>query len=205
MVQVYTIDVFLEEFEKEYYRQIKVSSGATVARLVYTVLSSFHLSGTHLYSLKYNNTFFEIKTDDPWLQTHPVIDPTSLRIYKLELKVGDELEILYDFNLDWRFKVKVVEINDIATNKKGKNYPKVKVAMGDHLLESTPKETLRAYINQVDETNSPIALTFPLNDEKIWWDYREVNIDQINGTLKENAIALEDYYENLEDQYNLDY
>lgn len=61
---VYEFEIKLCNLEDKYWRRIEITSVSTVAKLAYAIMASFELSGSHLFSVRYINSYFEFYNDN---------------------------------------------------------------------------------------------------------------------------------------------
>ena len=99
---VYEFEIKLCNLEDKYWRRIEITSVSTVAKLAYAIMASFELSGSHLFSVRYINSYFEFYNDN--------------------LSVGDKLKMVYDFGADLNFAIKLTEIKEFKRGT-GTHYP----------------------------------------------------------------------------------
>lgn len=112
---VYEFIVKLCGLEDKYWRRIEITSVSTVAKLAYAIMASFELSGSHLFSVRYNNSHFEFYNDN-------AIPPCDFKLKNLNLSVGDKLKMVYDFGADLNFEIELAEIKEFKKGT-GTHYP----------------------------------------------------------------------------------
>ena len=95
---VYEFEIKLCNLEDKYWRRIEITSVSTVAKLAYAIMASFELSGSHLFSVRYINSYFEFYNDN-------AIQPCD-----------------YDFGSDLNFAIKLTEIKEFKRGT-GTHYP----------------------------------------------------------------------------------
>ena len=80
-------------------------------------MASFELSGSHLFSVRYINSYFEFYNDN-------AIQPCDFKLKNLNLSVGDKLKMVYDFGADLNFEIKLTAIKEMKKGM-GTHYPYV--------------------------------------------------------------------------------
>jgi hypothetical protein len=117
-----------------------------VAKLAYAIMASFELSGSHLFSIEYDDCNFIFNNDEECL------NPNKFKLISLELLKGDTLKMIYDFGADLNFEIKLTAIKEI---KKG---------MGTHF----------PYVLSGAEAVIPEDLSVPELMERLESEYKEV-------------------------------
>ena len=204
MADVYKFRVKLQELEKYLWRDIEVSSLSTVAKLGYVILSAFQTQGSHLCGITYDNFRYEFdyvgdlfdSLDD---DIEDVIPPNTVKLSSLKLKVGDKLEMEYDYGAGWTFDIELISISPMQKGT-GNHYPYITDGAGWGIIEDTCPGEILDYIKQIDKTGVLPKIQhryMPLFE--IEWDYRIFDIKTLNALLKYDVQKLQDAYEDFEE------
>lgn len=129
-------------------------------------MASFELSGSHLFSVRYINSYFEFYNDN-------AIQPCDFKLKNLNLSVGDKLKMVYDFGADLNFEIKLTAIKEM---KKG---------MGTHY----------PYVLSGAGTKIPEDMFIPELIEELDSLYKEYDSELDNVLLKGKIQILKDQYE----------
>ncbi|MGN0179417.1 MAG: plasmid pRiA4b ORF-3 family protein [Monoglobaceae bacterium] len=203
MADVYKFRVKLQELEKYLWRDIEVSSLSTVAKLGYAILAAFQAQGSHLFGITYNYFRYEFDYDGDLLDSldddiEDVIPPNIAKLSSLKLKVGDKMEMEYDYGAGWIFDIELISISPMVKGT-GTHYPYITDGAGWGIIEDTCPGELLDYIKQIDKTGISPKFQYrymPLCE--IEWDYRRFDIEILNALLKSDVQKLQDAYENFE-------
>lgn len=103
MAEVYKFKVKLCELEEKIWRDIEISSLSTVSKMAYTVLAAFGANGSHLFCVRRADEIYEFTYDDFGDVDEDAIAPSTVKLSKLKLTVGDKLTIEYDYGAGWQF------------------------------------------------------------------------------------------------------
>ena len=163
---VYEFEIRLNNLENKYWRRIEITSVSTVAKLAYAIMASFELSGSHLFSVRYINSYFEFYNDN-------AIQPCDFKLKNLNLSVGDKLKMVYDFGADLNFEIKLTAIKEMKKGM-GTHYPYVLSGAGAVIPED---------------------LSVPELVERLDREYKEYNYESDNALLKGKMQILKNQYE----------
>jgi len=184
--KVYTFHIAYEGLEDRIWRKVQVSSNYRLDQLGYLVLAAFDTMAYHLFEFHYDDGIFEIPNEDsPFDQ----IDMAAFKLHELGLKIGDCLQMDYDFGTTQTFRLELMEIEDMKRGW-GKRYPCVLEGAGLGIIDDIHVEELAELVEQIDRngrTDKPIYY----QERTIPWDYRLFNLDHMNSILKNeiNQIA----------------
>lgn len=177
---LYKFLITYEGYEDKIWREVEVSSNYSLSKLAYLVMVSFDTQGNHLYSIKYNDTFYEMDFEG---ETEESKDPIKVKLAALNLLKGSALTMIYDFGCEHRFNIELIDITEM---KKGTSriYPKVTDGAGKGILDNLFPSELGEIIKAIDKSGvSKQKYISPEGTEEIW-DYREFDIDVLNKYLK---------------------
>lgn len=195
MAEVYKFKVKLCELEEKIWRDIEVSSSSTVAKMAYAVLAAFESNGSHLFCVRHADETYEFIYDDDFEVFYgDVIDPSTVKLSKLKLTVGDKMTIEYDYGAGWCFEIELVSVAEMSRGA-GKRYPRVTAGEGRGIIEDSSPGELEDYIEKTDKTgNLPIVYS-PYEDKEEEWDYRKFDLDLTNLLLKYGIASIKEAYE----------
>lgn len=204
MADVYKFRVKLQELEKYLWRDIEVSSLSTVAKLAYSILAAYQAQGSHLFGITYDNFRYEFDYDGEVFDSldddiEDVIPPDTVKLSSLKLKVGDKLEMEYDYGAGWTFDIKLISISPMKKGT-GTHYPYITDGAGWGIIEDTCPGELLDYIKQIDKTGVLPKYEhhcIPLCEAE--WDYRRFDIETLNTLLKGEVQQLQYAYEDFEE------
>lgn len=202
-VKIYTFKITYEDCDNKIWRKVAVSSNYTLAELGYTVLATFDTMAYHLFEMKYMDTTYFLT--DEGLEDLLYCDNEKcdlLGAYKigmLGLKVGDTIEMTYDYGCCQVFDIELVEISDMPRGH-GRAYPKILEGAGRGIVDDMPAFELLEAIKKIDESgNSEICYSRYGFEDAPEWDYRNYEIDVDNFLLKGTIDRIRDGYENYEE------
>ena len=152
MAQVYKLRVRLKELEKYIWRDIEISSLSSVAKLGYAILAAFEANASHLFCIEYSGMNYEFEFYNMDYSNKQTVNPTTVKLQSLKLKVGDKLIMRYDYGADWEFDINVVSITEMKKGS-GTHYPYITDGAGKGIIEDTSPGILFEYIRQTDETH----------------------------------------------------
>ena len=199
-ISIYTFKIEVEGLDGRIWREIEILNTSNVARIAYTVLASFETAMYHLYNITYKGKQYDsmIAAGD-----HPnhdkLIDARKTKLYELNLKVGDELLMTYDYGVDWEFKIVLTNIRKMKDEGHLVDYPKIIQGTGFGIIEDRHHSEVLEIINNIDKTGkvTEYALTPSGNFKK--WDYRKYDLVKDNKKLKERLYCAIVAYEELTD------
>lgn len=200
MADVYKFRVKLQELDKYLWRDIEVSSLSTMAKLGYAILASFQAQGSHLFGITYDCFRYEFDYEGDVFDSvdddiEDVIPPNIAKVSSLKLKIGDKMEMEYDYGAGWTFDIELISIEPMVKGT-GTHYPYITDGAGWGIIEDTCPGELMDYIKQIDKTGvlpkfEPYSMPFCTAE----WDYRRFDIETINALLKGEIQQLQDAYE----------
>lgn len=116
-VMVNGLYIFKVSLDAKTWRRIAIPSTLTLDDLSDTILRAFNFDDDHLYQFSYRNRFG--RTDrifHPYMEESPSTDEVA--IGDIQLRPGASMEYLFDFGDQWRFDVKLEEIDTADTRIK---------------------------------------------------------------------------------------
>ncbi len=190
--QVYKFKIEYEGFEKIIWRDIEVSSNYTFAKLGYLVLASFDTLANHLFFLEYNGRHFEIDLGGELGKDN--IDPTEIKLGSINLEIGSEIMMTYDYGCEQVFKITLLEIYDMEKGASVK-YPKIIAGAGKGILNDIFSEDFKVIIDEIDKTGKSEHTYMNPYGEYVKWDYRDFDIELLNKSLKYDIETIRQAYE----------
>lgn len=187
--QVYTFHITYEGLEDKIWRKMAISSNYRLDQLGYAVLAAFDTMAYHLFEFYYNDVRFEIPDEDAVLEQ---IDMAEFKLHQLKLKVGDRIQMDYDFGTTQTFWIKLIDAKDMERGQ-GRKYPYILEGAGRGIIDDMDAEELQKLIAQIDaigKTEKPIYY----QERLVPWDYHWFDLDCINGLLKGEIQMIEEGY-----------
>lgn len=122
----------------------------------------------------------------------------------MQLKIGDKLQMIYDFGYDQTFDIVVTDISPMAGGT-GRAYPKILDGAGRGILDDiTAHETLDI-INRMDRNGKSDHFYMNFFEHEMLWDYRDYSIKSDNIFLKgrtEQIAETYSYFEQFKENVN---
>lgn len=194
MAEVYKFKVKLCELEKKIWRDIEISSLSTVSKMAYTVLAAFRANGSHLFCVRRADKTYEFMYDDFGDVGEAAIDPSTVKLSKLKLTVGDKLTIEYDYGAGWCFDMELISVTEMRRGT-GAHYPYITAGEGYGIIEDSFPGVLEDYIEQTDKTGD-LPMIYSLDEDKEEeWDYRRFDLELTNMRLKYDIDSIKEAYE----------
>lgn len=162
---VYEFEIRLSNLEDKYWRKIEITSVSTVAKLAYAIMASFELSGSHLFSIEYDDCSFTFDKK--------CLKPSDFQLISFELLKGDTLKMIYDFGSDLNFEIKLTAIKEFKKGM-GTHYPYVLSGAGAVIPEDLSVSELMEWSED---------------------EYKEYDCESDNALLKGKIQRLQNQYE----------
>lgn len=194
--QIYTFHIEYKDIPDKIWRDIQVSGNKTLADLGYTILASFDTLAYHLFNIKVNGityvTDLDLYSEDELMRDY--------KISKLNLSVGNVLEMVYDYGYEQEFTIKLLTVEDMPKHSSN-SYPKIIAGAGRGIIDDMPSYELKKIIDETDANGeSSFKIAYNTSFEYIY-DYRRFNIEAENSLLKVDTRLIKDAYENPEEDY----
>lgn len=197
MAQIYTFHIVYEGCKNKIWRDIQISSTNTLATLGYCVLASFDTLAYHLFYIEYNGIRYDTYLDE-FSNSEAFL--SEIKLNQLPIKIGDKLEMLYDFGCEQEFSITITDIEEMQRGF-GTAYPKVIAGEGRGIIDDMPSDELMQIIDRTDEKGkSDFIYTDKYGFENIW-DYRRYLLDCDNGLIRSEIKEIKDAYENHLEEY----
>lgn len=195
MADVYKFKVSLVEFENIFWREIEITSVSSVAKLGYAVLATFEAEASHLFNIRFNGKHYEIVFEKDYFDDEPVIDPTEVKLATLKLKVGDKLNLQYDYGANWKFEIELLSSSEMKRGT-GTHYPYIIAGQGKGIIENIFPSELANILKLTDEHDeAAIEVIDPYLGGKRLWDYRKFDLKFANAFFKDEVWAIKEVYE----------
>lgn len=194
--QVYTFHITYHGLEDRIWRKVEVSSNYLLNRLGYMVLAAFDTMAYHLFEFRYGCNRFAIPME---AGPYGYIDMAAVKLHQLELKIGDQIQMEYDFGTTQTFWLELVGIEDMPRGK-GTHYPYIIDGAGRGIIDDMPGWELAELIEQIDR-NGQTDEPFYYQERRVPWDYRWFDLETMNSLLKGEIYVIEEGYYPFWEQY----
>lgn len=190
---VYRFLIAYKGYEEKIWREVEVSGNYPLSKLAYLVLSSFDTLANHLFFIEHNGNHYEIDLDDDFYDEDS-IDPTTISLNKMGLKIGSVMKMIYDYGCEQEFIITLKEISDMEKGTSLK-YPRIVSGQGKGILDNMFSDEFGEVIKQIDENNKSEQMYLSPTGEYELWDYRDFDIEEMNRTLKSDIEAIQNGFE----------
>lgn len=183
---VYTFHITYEGLEDKIWRKVEVSSNYRLDQLGYLVLAAFDTMAYHLFEFFYEDGRFEIPhIDSPYEQ----IDMSCFKLSQMGLKIGDRIQMDYDFGTTQTFWIEFVDSKEMQRGR-GRHYPFVIDGAGKGIIDDMHVEDLKSLIAEIDQngkTRKPVYY----GESQMPWDYQKYDTEYLNMFLKDLIYDIE--------------
>jgi len=197
MADVYKFKVRLCELENVIWRDIEITSVSSVAKLGYAVLAAFESTASHLFNIRHNGKRYEIVFEEDDFGDEPAINPINTKLSTLNLGIGDELSMEYDYGADWEFKIELLSITDMKRGA-GTHYPYVTDGKGRGIIEDASPYELVEIVGKTDREGALPKIMDMYSGKEVLWDYRKFDLEYCNVFFKDNVWKMQCAYEQYE-------
>lgn len=188
--KVYTFHIAYQGLEDRIWRKVEVSSKYRLDRLGYMVLATFDTLAYHLFEFYYNGICYSLPDEDTPFENQ--IDMAKFTLEKLNLKIGDQVQMDYDFSTTQTFIIELVAIREMGVGQ-GKRYPQLIDGAGRGIIDDMSAEDLEILIRQID-TIGRTKEEYYYNGLVVPWDYRLFHLEIAKDLLKGLAQSIESGY-----------
>lgn len=185
MAEVYQFEVKLHGFEDKISRTIEVSSLSTLSKFGFTNIVAFDGDGSHLFCVIASNKQYCI-----YLDNTETLDARTATLNDLNLKMGEQITIIYDFGSEWRFDAVLKSVTEMGRGK-GRRYPLVIDGYGCGIIENFFPPQLEEIIESVTKTGENYKLFDFETEEEYFYDPKYFCIDTLNMFLKDKVLEME--------------
>ncbi len=195
MADVYKFKVKLRELPKIMWRDIEISSTATLSELAYAVLVAFEATASHLFNIRFKGVCYDISFKDEETERvlneqcknlfqeilegigvklpeeindiymEPTMNPTKIKLSELKLVRGNVLNMEYDFGAEWLFSIKLTHITEMKKDTET-HYPYVIDGQGKGIIEDICPFELAEIIREANETGNLPKIYDAFSDEE---------------------------------------
>ena len=197
MTNVYTLKIKYAGCEDKIWREAQISSNAHLCDLGYMILATFDTMAYHLFNITYKGITYELPSDEEEITEDKCV--FFVKLSELNLKIGDELTMIYDFGCDQEFEIEVTDIQPMGRGQ-GRAYPKIIAGEGRGIIDDMSADALAELIQQIDKTGSSgiqYAGDGIIFDNLPDWDYRNYSLEYDNCLLKGKIAQIAEGYEVL--------
>ena len=195
MTQIYTFRITYRGCEEKIWRVAEVSSNNTLAQLGYTILVTFDTLAYHLFSISYKGVSYELDTDEE--EIDDALRLCGVKLSALNLQIGDQLEMIYDFGCEQIFDIELTGVQDMPKGR-GRAYPRIAAGEGRGIIDDLPADELLKTIREIERSGVSRFQYMTASQEMIPWDYREYDLEMDNALLKDGVHRVQDAYEECE-------
>lgn len=188
--EIYQMKIKYQGAEELVWRTIEISSNSYISKLAYTVLASFDTLANHLFFIKFGDTKYEINSND---EDRNVIDPCNIRLSELNLRINDDMFMLYDYGCDHIF---IITLKSVRPMEKGTSirYPRIIDGAGKGILEDVFIDDFVKIAKENKETKKATHRYITNRGEAIW-DYYDFTVPKTNNSLKDRILTIQMGYE----------
>ena len=172
-----------------------MSSNNTLAQLGYTILVTFDTLAYHLFSISCKGVSYELDTDDD--EIDDALRLCGVKLLALNLQIGDQLEMTYDFGCEQIFDIELTGMQDMPRGR-GRAYPRIAAGEGRGIIDDLPADELLKMIREIDRTRVSRYQYMTPYEKMIPWDYRNYDLDIDNAFLKGDVNQVQFAYEERE-------
>ena len=151
MTVVYTLKIKYIGCEDKLWREAQISSNAHLCDLGYMILATFDTMAYHLFNITYKGITYELPSDEEEITEDKCV--FFVKLSELNLKIGEELTMIYDFGCDQEFEIEVTDIQPMGRGQ-GRAYPKIIAGEGRGIIDDMSADELAELIQQIDKTGS---------------------------------------------------
>ena len=195
MTQIYTFRITYRGCEEKIWRVAEVSSNNTLAQLGYTILVTFDTLAYHLISISYKGVSYELDTDEE--EIDDALRLCGVKLSALNLQIGDQLEMIYDFGCEQIFDIELTGVQDMPRGR-GRAYPRIAAGEGRGIIDDLPADELLKMIREIDRTGVSRFQYMTPYEKMIPWDYRNYDLEIDNALLKGDVNQVQFAYEERE-------
>ena len=213
LVEIIKFRAALKGFKRTIWREIEIKDTEKLDTFIYTLLSAFNTTGTHLFSLDVGGQAFEFHQNPPYWDDQFTIEPNKIKLSQLNILYGDTMTLIYDFGSDWEFDITVKGFRQIDSSTRFP--PTIINGKGYGIIEDIYPWDLKALIDETNRTGKPTDMSKVLDeyydddydedeedlednneDEEIEvpWDYREFDLEKHNKRLKDDIKTFREWY-----------
>lgn len=197
MANVYTLKITYADCDNRIWREAQISENAYLSDLRYMILASFDTLAYHLFYIRSEDldVTFELPNEDEEIEFGECL--FCIKLKDMQLKIGDKLQMVYDFGCDQTFDIEVTDISPMPRGA-GRAYPKIIDGAGRGILDDVPAFETLNIINRTDANGKSDHYYMDYDEQEMIWDYRNYNIEYDNALLKGKIEQIADGYSYFE-------
>ena len=181
--QIYRFKIVYVGYENVVNREVEVSSNYTLARLGCCVLVAFDTLAYHLFNMSFNGTLYEIPDYYDFELDESTVDPRDIRLSKLNMNIGDSIEMTYDYGCDQQFLLTLESITEMVKGS-GPSYPKIIAGTGKGILDDIPPSEFGEIIKKIDRNGISNHRYMAPSGKEESWDYRDFDLAFANMSFR---------------------
>lgn len=197
MANVYTLKITYSYCDNKIWREAQISENAYLSDLGYMILASFDTLAYHLFCIHSADldTTFELPDEDNEIAFYECL--FCIKLKDMHLKIGDKLQMVYDFGCEQIFEIEVTDISPMPRGA-GRAYPKIIRGEGRGILDDVPAYDTLEIIKKTDKTGKSDHYYMDYDEHEMIWDYRNYNIEYDNALLKGKIEQIAEAYSYFE-------
>ena len=199
MTNVITAKIVYADCDNRIWREIQISENSFLCQLGYTVLATFDTMAYHMFSIKHGKTTYDLPDEDTEIEPDKCL--FCVKFSELNLKVGDKLEMVYDFGCEQVFDIEITDISPMSKGG-GRAYPKVIAGEGLGIIDDMSADELLDVIRDIDKNGNSLFY-YEGKRPEIPWDYRKYDIEIDNALLKGEVEQIAEGYSAFEEYLDL--
>ena len=198
MTKVLIFKVEVELLENKIWRKFEITDRSTVADLAYTIITTFHALGDHLYEIRYNNKIYDsyIAIED-YHGKDNLINATITKLNSLNLKENDKLIMKYDTGSTSTFKITYLFSREFEKGN-GMHYPYIIDGAGFGIINDYTNKELKEMVDNIDKKGASDYQYLSMFLIPREYDYRNFDISKNNLHLRRFYRKIKYNYENEE-------
>ena len=182
--KVYTFHISYAGLEDRIWRDVEVSSNYSLDKLGYMVLALFETMAYHPFEFYYNGKRYKMPKRRRTTKNSKSIATLS----QLALKIGDKIQMNYDFGTTQTFWLELVSVEDMQRGR-GNHYPYIIDGAGHGIIDDCHYTELAKLIEKIDQNgNSDDPILF--DGRIIYWDFYRFDISSKNYFLKTEIMMI---------------
>ena len=198
MTKVLIFKVEVELLENKIWRKLEITDRSTVADLAYTIITTFHALGDHLYKIIHNNKiYYSYIAIEDYHGKDKLINATITKLSLLNLKENDKLIMKYDIGSTSTFKITYLCSREFERGN-GMHYPYIIDGAGFGIINDYTNEELKEMIDDIDKKGKSDYQYLSMFLIPREYDYRNFDISKNNLHLRRFYRKIKYNYENEE-------
>lgn len=199
--RIYTFRFESAWYPDDFWREVEITSEATVGDLAGAVLASFDTDPDHLWSVYHNGfKYYHFDDDDqPGYERKPAnpIRAYDITLGELGLRVRSKMEMMYDYGTTWYFNMRVVGSRPQTPKDKPGDYPRLIAGHGRDLLDDMPMDVIYEIQEGLDSGEDLEKNEYIMGYIGDWydeWEYPEFNLEEAQKRFPGRARSISAMY-----------